>query len=213
MITKNIREKVGLIVLLFSLMIFSGSKIYASDSKLEIPLSIVQTFKVENISPEKVNQIGIYKLSAMNSETPMPEDSIDGNYIFSIKGNNKQVTIPLEYVHGGIYSYKLQQITEDTKNYVYDRTSYTITVYIKNGEGGQLIPLVIVEDENGEKCGEIIFKNLYKGKSNPQLQEDPPDPQSNPSTSDQSNVTMWLLLVLSSLTALGVIYRIRKHLS
>lgn len=207
MITKNIREKVGLAVLLFSLMIFSGSKVYASDSKSEIPLSIGQTFKVENIAPEKVNQTGRYMLSAMNTETPMPEDSRDGKYIFSMEGDGKQVTIPLEYVHAGVYSYKLQQITGNATNYVYDRTCYTITVYMKNREKGHLIPQVIVEDGSGKKCGEIMFSNLYKGKSYPELEKNP-----SVETGDQANVTMWLLIVLSSMTALVVISRIKKQL-
>lgn len=141
---KNIKENIILAMLLLSLMILSGGTVYASGNTLE----------VQNMASETLNQTGTYELTASSQDSPMPEHSENGTYMFSIDGASNDIVIPLTYVHGGVYEYKLWQTTTDAKNYSYDRTSYTITVYIKNGEVGQLIPEVIIE--NGMQ--------YYKGK-------------------------------------------------
>ncbi|MTQ69437.1 hypothetical protein GMD08_10065 [[Ruminococcus] torques] len=47
----------------------------------------------------------------------------------------------------------------------YDRSSYIIAVYIKNGENGKLVPQVIAEKNDGKKCGELMFYNSYNKRN------------------------------------------------
>lgn len=51
------------------------------------------------------------------------------------------------------------------ENYTYDRSSYIIAVYIKNGENGKLVPQVIAEKNDGKKCGELMFYNSYNKRN------------------------------------------------
>lgn len=54
---------------------------------------------------------------------------------------------------------------EAKENYTYDRSSYIIAVYIKNGENGKLVPQVIAEKNDGKKCGELMFYNSYNKRN------------------------------------------------
>lgn len=55
--------------------------------------------------------------------------------------------------------------SESKENYTYDRSSYIIAVYIKNGENGKLVPQVIAEKNDGKKCGELMFYNSYNKRN------------------------------------------------
>ena len=198
---KNIKEKVILAMLLLSLMILFGSTVCASENTLEIPLRVKQIFDVQNMVSDTLNQTGTYELTASSQDSPMPEHSENGTYMFSINGASNDVVIPLTYVHGGVYEYKLWQTTTDGKNYSYDRTSYTITVYIKNGEAGQLIPEVIVKNGTGKKCGESSFQNSYTGKRTLDKQSNYPV-----KTGDQINRFSWIVLGISALVVFTLAY-------
>ena len=55
--------------------------------------------------------------------------------------------------------------SENKENYTYDRSSYIIAVYIKNGENGKLVPQVIAEKNDGKKYGELMFYNSYNKRN------------------------------------------------
>lgn len=58
-----------------------------------------------------------------------------------------------------------ETILPTKENYTYDRSSYIIAVYIKNGENGKLVPQVIAEKNDGKKCGELMFYNSYNKRN------------------------------------------------
>ena len=85
--------------------------------------------------------------------------------------------ISLQFQHGGVYRYHLVQTSKDKENYTYDRSSYIIAVYIKNGENGKLVPQVIAEKNDGKKYGELMFYKSYNKKvDNPSKPSKPSKP-------------------------------------
>lgn len=196
---RNIIKKVFFSVLLvFSIFVMTVSTAYASDYSLQISLPIKQEFTVKNKGTNSVNQTGIYELTAISENAPLPKDSKDGKYVFSIEGAKNQVEIPINYDKAGLYSYTLKQITEDAKYYNYDRKSYKINVYVQNEEDGSFSSQVIVEDLGNAKCDEITFTNSYKGKpiivsGDPVL------------TGNTINIVFWSFLAVVSLVTILVL--------
>jgi pilin isopeptide linkage protein len=95
----------------------------------------------------------------------MPGDSDNDRHVFVLDGNNAEKMISLQFQHGGVYRYHLVQTSKDKENYTYDRSSYIIAVYIKNGENGKLVPQVIAEKNDGKKYGELMFYNSYNKRN------------------------------------------------
>lgn len=176
--------------------LLSVRTVYASDDAAETWLPVRQQFTLSGESAVPVRQIGIYELSSVDPSSPMPKGSQDGKYVFSLEGANTRITIPLSYTHAGIYRYALYQITEDAENYFYDRTRYTITVYIQNEPSGGLSSQLIAEIAGGEKGREAVFSNSYKDI------DIPPEP---PLTGETSRLSLWAALGTLSLITSGLL--------
>lgn len=159
---KNIKTNVTLTIMLLNLMILFENTVYASENKVIVSLPVKQVFEVQNVAPDNLNQAGTYELTGLSQDTPMPNSSRNGIYVFTINGSNDKTVIPFTYTRVGVYQYKLLQTTKDAENYIYDRTGYTITVYIKNSETGKLISEVIVENGSGNKTF-LVQKYIYSG--------------------------------------------------
>ncbi len=169
---KNIKRKVILTILLLNLIIVSGDIVRASKNEVKVFLPVQQIFELKSKREDNLNLIGTYELNGLNNVTPMPEGSNENDgYTFTMDGENDENEIPILFDRGGIYQYRLWQTTKDRENYIYDRSSYIITVYIKNGADDQLSSEVIVENGSGKKCQEISFKNSYKENSKTQTKD------------------------------------------
>lgn len=152
---------------------------------------------------------GNYEFCALDVDSPMPEAAKEGVYAFSLNGEEAKTTISLPYLHAGVYHYRLVQTTKEKEFYQYDRSCYDITVYVKNGENGELIPQIVAQKEDGKKYGKVEFQNSYHGKSAEILK--PSNPKEPIKTGDQANVTLYIrvsvgafLLMLSLLCFKGI---------
>lgn len=178
---------IGILALLLVFLLSHGSVIFAQETgeadgaavgeKAEVVLPVTQTFAVKNAPPGSVETRSVYELAALDEAAPMPEGSADGRYTFALRGDSRR-ELTLTYSHGGVYRYRLCQVTPPGDDgYQYDRRVYTVSVYIINGTNGQLTPQVIAENEQGEKCANLLFANAYTGKGDPGGQnpgEEPP---------------------------------------
>lgn len=169
----------------------------------ELTITVWQEFELLDQDTSKFNNTGTYQFSPVSPEAPMPEGSKKEGFLFSLKGSREKQEIPLKFNKNGIFVYTLLQTTEDRKNYSYDRNVYTVTVYVGSSEKGGTVSQVIVENKNGEKCGEIKFHNSFKGKEKPvsPLEKNHVSRKDSVKTSDSSNVRFWLMLSAASLTA------------
>lgn len=180
-----------LVALLFSLLCFPVDRVLAASDVVEVPLTIKQKF--ENSSNEKeIDLTGTYEFRALDVGIPMQEGSNNERYDFILDGNNAEKMISLKFQHGGVYRYQLVQTSKDKENYSYDRSSYIITVYIKNGEKGKLIPQVIAEKNDGKKYAELIFYNSYNKEShNPSK---PLKPTEQVQTGDSTDIKLHVMI-------------------
>lgn len=183
-----------ILAFLFAFIFSSGSAVYAQQTQADVILPVVQKFTVKNAKDDSVNRQCSYELVALDADNPMPAGSTSGRYDFTLDGNAEQ-KLSLTYVHGGIYKYHLRQTTEKADNYHYDGRFYTICVYVENGQNGQLTSQVIVENEQKEKCDNLIFENSFtekdlsgtKNPDNPKPDNPKPDNQKpeNPKPDNQ----------------------------
>ena len=127
-------------------------------------IKLWQNFE-ENSNEKGIDLTGTYEFRALDIGIPMPGDSDNDRHVFVLDGNNAEKMISLQFQHGGVYRYHLVQTSKDKENYTYDRSSYIIAVYIKNGENGKLVPQVIAEKNDGKKCGELMFYNSYNKRN------------------------------------------------
>lgn len=180
-----------LMALLFSFLCFPSDKVLAASNMTEVPLTIKQSFEIKNPAKE-MDFTGNYEFCALDVDSPMPEAAKEGVYAFSLNGERAKTTISLPYLHAGVYHYRLVQTTKDKEFYQYDRSCYDITVYVKNGENGELIPQIVAQKEDGKKYGKVEFQNSYHGKS-AEISK-PSNPKEPIKTGDQANVTLYILV-------------------
>lgn len=175
--------------------LLSASTVYAADYTVETALPVKQHVVIQEGTSVPVRPTGVYELSAAEQDTPMPQGSKNGSYLFSIEGNDKQADIPLSYTHAGVYVYTLRQITADAAYYTYDKTVYTVTAYIQNDPSGGLTCQLIMENAHKEKCGEAVFRNSYHGPKTD-------DSSESPSTGEENDVALWVTLGVLSLAVM-----------
>ena len=146
---KKNRQILVLAALLFSFLCFPADKVLAASNVVEVPLTVKQNFE-ENSNEKGIDLTGTYEFRALDIGIPMPGDSDNDRHVFVLDGNNAE---------------KMVQTSKDKENYTYDRSSYIIAVYIKNGENGKLVPQVIAEKNDGKKYGELMFYNSYNKRN------------------------------------------------
>lgn len=205
------RQITILCILLLGLLCFPVKQAFAASNVVEVPLTVKQHFVVENAAPE-MDFTGNYELCALDTEVPMPETAQDGKDSFSIIGEEAKTTLLLHYTHAGVYQYQLKQTTIKKEHYQYDKSHYRITVYVKNGEDGQLIPQVIVKKNGGKKCGELQFQNTYIGE---QMRPSPSEKPENSVISNKpvktgDNTHLMLYLLSATMSLLLMLFLIRR---
>lgn len=192
-------------ILLMGLFLISGKAVYASDKKVEVPLAIQQHFDDQSGKLNKTEKTGMYTMKSVEDGNPMPENSVNGSYSFKIEDNGTY-TIPLFFQKAGIYNYTINQVIEEKKDYTLDNTTYTVTVYVKNTDSGDLVPEVVVNNGNEKKCSEIGFKNSYNRKPTETKTSNNKDKQSKVAkTGDDSPLVIWAVFAMLSFACILLI--------
>lgn len=89
---------------------------------------------------------------------------------------------------------------------------YDITVYVKNGENGELIPQVVAEKGDGKKCGDLEFLNSYQGKKpGASAPSDPSKPNKLVKTGDTTHIMAYVGIAAGSLFLILALVYFRKH--
>ena len=191
---KKNRQILVLAALLFGFLCFPADKVLAASNVVEVPLTVKQNFE-ENSNEKGIDLTGTYEFRALDIGIPMPGDSDNDRHVFVLDGNNAEKMISLQFQHGGVYRYHLVQTSKDKENYTYDRSSYIIAVYIKNGENGKLVPQVIAEKNDGKKYGELMFYNSYNKKvDNPSKPSKPSKPAEQVQTGDSTDIKLHVMI-------------------
>ena len=200
-----------LTALLLSFLCVPVNQVFASQNVAEVSLKVKQKFVVKN-SEKEMDFTGNYEVCALDQEAPMPENVKDRRYSFSLDGEQAEIVLLLRYSYAGVYRYQLKQTTTEKEKYQYDKSCYEITVYVKNGENGELITQVIAEKGNGKKSGELEFQNSYQGNSPEVLNNSKPNIPSKPvKTGDTTHIILYVFVAVGALLFTGVLIWIKKQ--
>lgn len=192
---KRNRKGRVLCLLVLCLVMLAGNAAFAADS-VSVSIPVKQAFTTSKEIPEDLDREGRYELTAKTSDCPMPKGTENGSYTFTLTGDEEAQIGEITYLHGGIYSYELRQVTEDKDRYTYDRTVYQIDVCVKNEADGSLSTQIIAANESGEKVSEIAYYNSYEGVEPPEEvtdtpEEKEPEKTGNVKTGDSANLMLW----------------------
>lgn len=127
----------------------------------------------------------------------MPEQSID-QYVFAMRGSESISMSEIAFTQTGTYRYELKQRVENKlKGYTYDERVYTVEIYVTNAESGGLTATTVVYAGDKGKADQISFENSYRKDPAPTTSVD------TPKTGDNSNLTLWFLLLVISVVGLS----------
>lgn len=215
--TKHFYWKTALLCSLILSLVIPAS---ATDS-VDISLPISQEIVMRDSKDTPETTTFHYELSTEQEDAPMPVGSENGEYDFTIQGMDSEVTIPFHFTHAGVYHYTIHQVDEDTQYCTCDHSHYEATVYVQNTPSGDLSAQMIVEEETGEKIGEILFRTVYRDIPNntpgevptePSAPDVPQNPDSttsgnqapadSPQTGDTSSIALWMLMAGGSAAVL-----------
>ena len=204
---KNNRQILVLAALLFCFLCFPADKVLAASDVVEVPLTVKQSFE-QNSDEKEIDLTGTYEFRALDVGIPMPEDTNSDIYNFILEGNNDEKMLSLQFQHAGIYRYHLVQTSKSKEHYSYDKSSYIIAVYIKNGENGKLLPQVIAEKNDGKKYAELIFYNSYNKIHKPST---PSEPSDQVQTGDSTDIKMYVMIASLALMLIVVLGCFKKN--
>lgn len=153
-----------------------------------------------------------YRLSPLSQQSPMPEGSINGEYLLAMTGTECIDLRPILFGTEGLYQYRLEQIrSEEHPNWKCDNEVYTIHVYIK--KLGGLSSSITVTKKSGEKVSKITFCNYVPERIDESI-GGTAGRSDGIKTGDRSLATFWLLcsfFALITMAAVRARYR-RKEL-
>ena len=140
-------------------------------------------YKTTGIIPVTVRQTGpitrqTYRFVLAPAEgeegNPMPAEGVEnGKAVLEITTDRYETkdNFEIRYTRPGVYTYTLRQEAGTDYRMTYDRTEYTVVVYVVNdGKGGLEATTVAYRKGSEKKCDDIVFVNDRE-----------PDPTATPS--------------------------------
>lgn len=182
---------------LMAILIVAGMGIpaYAASDSVCVNLPVSQKFI--NHATSEVADTFSYILMPLEAGNPMPEQSVD-QYVFTMKGSENISLSEIAFTQTGTYRYELKQRVENKlKGYTYDERVYTVEIYVTNAERGGLTATTVVYVGDDGKADQISFENSYRKDPTPAISDD------IPKTGDNSNLTLWFLLLAISVVGLS----------
>lgn len=125
-----------------------------------------------------------YRLKPLQLDNPMPMESKELGYIFTITGNNNVEFVFTENIRTGVFTYELYQlIDEEEPGVIYDRRIYQLELRIDSDEVANLI----VYCEEGLKVGDIKFENGFNQEEEEPTDDPEDDPEDEPTPGKPSD--------------------------
>ena len=172
-VKKILLASIALMILYISTNTGIASNVaYAADSFV--------TIKVEQVfvtNAEMSTAVFTYMLNPLDANNPMPSESSESGYSFSILGNGYTEIGPIRFLEQGAYYYEIQQvITADNPNYSYDKRVFSVEIHVDE----RINAYVVIFNEAGDKEESIVFHNAYKNGNGGS--PEPPEPTTEPTT-------------------------------
>lgn len=205
-----------LILPMLAMIFMMSATVYASSESAAVQVPVKQIFTVKQGNLPEGGDVFYYQLTPQKAENPMPAESKDGAYSFSLKNSQEGTLQEITYNKIGDYEYQIEQtVSEKKEGYWYDRKTYSVEVSVRSREDGGLYADLILKNEAGEKVEAASFTNTYTGKklsggtgtggTSPNYTT--PSSQSRPlvKTGDETRLSLLLALLVGSFLTLIVV--------
>ena len=159
----------NLVVLCVCLLLACAPAFAAYETTATIPVTVRQTGPI-------TRQTYRFVLAPAEGEegNPMPAEGVEnGKAVLEITTDRYETkdNFEIRYTRPGVYTYTLRQEAGTDYRMTYDRTEYTVVVYVVNdGKGGLEATTVAYRKGSDKKCDDIVFVNDRE-----------PDPTATPS--------------------------------
>ena len=159
----------NLVVLCVCLLLACAPAFAAYETTATIPVTVRQTGPI-------TRQTYRFVLAPAEGEegNPMPAEGVEnGKAVLEITTDRYETkdNFEIRYTRPGVYTYTLRQEAGTDYRMTYDRTEYTVVVYVVNdGKGGLEATTVAYRKGSEKKCDDIVFVNDRE-----------PDPTATPS--------------------------------
>lgn len=202
-----------LLVMIFSMTMMAIPVLAANQANISVPVTI----KLEGTLPDTPENFKVV-LTAENSTYPMPEGAVDEMVSLTCMGAGSDFFV-ISYDRVGIYTYTITQAVGSNSKCTYDSSKYLLTVYVTYAEDGSGLEAaaVLYPDAESNKLSGVEFVNTYPAQET--MQETTAEPTSSvpsdaPKTGDESNIEIWLcLLVLSAAMVVAIVTEKWKHMN
>ena len=151
--------------LFFFFLISPHMQAYAMEIKTNVVVPVYQEIEIDGQRPDKLNTSVHYILKRKKADYPMPKLDNGDEYSFEIKGEKASNTLTFSFTNVGIYEYEICTKTKDEGNYQYNKTIYTLHIYVQHDGKGGLNNQITVETGKGAKSTELKFYHTYKGQT------------------------------------------------
>lgn len=159
----------------------------------------------------------LYELTQQTTEYQTVESAT-----LSLK-NGESGAFHITYTYPGAYHYTVRQAAGDDAATTYDKTVYTVDVYVQEDETGELSAEVVVYTQGSAgKMAEMLFTNARElptptptPSGTPETTETPESPEPLwvphlPQTGDNAQLGLWVLLAAVSAAALALLAVLKR---
>ncbi|MCI7812261.1 MAG: FctA domain-containing protein [Lachnospiraceae bacterium] len=187
-----------LIIALLCSIMMAQTAIAAEMPAVTVPVQI----SLSGTVPDPAEKF-VVELVAVDEECPMPKETKGRIYTMEVIGAGNFGLPTITYENPGIYKYTIRQLAGTNPKCTYDDTVYEMTVYVTNAEDGSGLEAtaILYPDSDGTKQIEAKFHNEYETETEPETEvpetEQPitEPPSHNPKTGDESNLSLYMILI------------------
>ena len=122
-------------------------------------------------------------IEPMNENAPMPE-----NNILSV-ANGTRGMFKIDVTEPDTFTYRIYELKPKNKNINYDHREYLVTLFVTDNHGELSCLLSVNESESDMKTGLVSFKDSERFVLDSYIDEESPEPQSEPSVEESSSVS------------------------
>ena len=170
---------------------------YLKGIRIEIPYT--QDFH-NNTGDPTVDSTFWYILTPVTENAPMPEGSVDGQYIFSVTSDIEDLLyLTIDFTEEGTYVYQFTSyVPNPQEGYTYDTNIYYIEIVVGRTVDSLVVESVLIKDSTGRILRAIPLNPSYDAGS--------PSRPDTPKTGDETNMNLYMIIMgVSATAAIGIV--------
>ena len=125
-----------------------------------------------------------YELTRLDASSPLPADTTEDSFNFTLTSSEVKDIGPLNFTHGGLYAYEIKSTSTQEPGFTLDNTIYTVIIAVANIADGELSAEIravytrpsgtSAEKKIPLESGRITFNKKYEVSTTDEPKTDPP---------------------------------------